>query len=66
MSCNIWNSGHYLDSTAKKALDNVMKETRHIRAEVKHLGFIPESKGKPERETKQTIYRLAWKSPELR
>ena len=65
MSCSIWNSGHYLDLTAKKALDNAMRETRHVR-EVKHLDFIRESKGKPERETKQAVYRLAWKSPELR
>lgn len=63
MSCNIWNSGHYIDITAKKAMDNVMKETRR---KMKHLDFIPESKGKPDHETKQTVYRLAWKSPELR
>ena len=65
MSYNIWNYGHYLDLTAKKAIDNVMKETRHVR-EVKHLDFIPESKEKPEHKAKQTVYRLAWKSPELR
>lgn len=65
MSCTIWNSKHYLDFTAKKAMDNVMKETRHVR-EAKHLEVIPESKGKPNHETKQTVYRLAWKSPELR
>lgn len=32
----------------------------------KHLEVIPESKEKPEHKAKQTVYRLAWKSPELR
>lgn len=65
MSCNIWNAGHYLDITAKKAIDNTMKESRNAR-KVSHLDFIPESMAKPEPEAKQVIYHLAWKSPELR
>lgn len=64
MTCNIWNAKHYMDLTAKKAMDNVMKESHRRKGQ--HLDFIPKAMTKPEPESKQTVYRLAWVAPELR